>query len=109
MNSRLETIKDYIFKILFLAIIGYGIFMLWLLYSQYYSPVILEQSTISAHSPYAIPEQRINKVLENITTKTEQHYDVENIPNPFTPPEITPLPDDTTSLDDTFGTPSTGE
>lgn len=80
-----ELIKKYGVLAITILIAGYGVYLLWFLYSSIYKPLFIDQATQVDSNQYVIPDASITSVRELLNVKTTNRVNVSDVRNPFAP------------------------
>lgn len=65
------------------ALVLYGIYLMWFIYSAVYQPLVVESTAVPDSDKYEIPDAQIEKVKNLLKVKSENRVDVSSVRNPF--------------------------
>lgn len=80
---NIDLVKKYGLIGITVVIAGYGIYLLWFLYSSIYQPLFIDTELSVDSNKYEIPDPQINKVKLLLQTKSENRVEIPDVRNPF--------------------------
>lgn len=95
---NIDLVKKYGLIGITVVIAGYGIYLLWFLYSSIYQPLFIDPTLLTSSNKYEIPDPQINKVKLLLQAKTENRIEITDIRNPFVSNGISQTTTDTVTI-----------